>query len=138
MTAALREHGDDPEALALRFHADVQREIAPWYGASVAQDEAARQARRGNAAAAPTGIASILAEGLLPLTRTDAVVGRAFFRMVNLLSPPDALFSDAEVMRRVMAYWATRATRPPEPTLGPPSDKMIAALVAAAPAVTAG
>ena len=32
---ALREHGDDLEALALRMHDDVQREIVPWYGASV-------------------------------------------------------------------------------------------------------
>ncbi len=136
LASALREHGADLEALALRFHADVTREIVPWYGASVAQDEAARQARHADPAANGVGIASILAEGLLPLTRIDAVVGRAFFRMVNLLSTPDALFNDPEVMRRVMVYWAGRATRPPESTLGPPREELVAALTAAA--VTAG
>jgi 2-polyprenyl-6-methoxyphenol hydroxylase-like FAD-dependent oxidoreductase len=128
---ALREHGDDAEALALRIHDEARREIVPWYGTSVAQDDAARQARNAVAPDNLAGAASILTEGLIPLTRVDAMVGRAFFRMVNLLSPPDALFTDPEVMRRVLAYWQARDTRPPEPLLGPPREEMVAALVAA-------
>lgn len=130
---ALRDHGSDAEALALRMHEDAQREIVPWYSASVTQDDAARMARKAGPSDAVSGIASILTEGLLPLTRVDALVGRAFFRMVNLLSPPDALFTDPEVMRRALAYWQARDTRPPEPMLGPAREELVAALVAAGP-----
>ena len=128
---ALREHGADLEALALRMHDDAQRELVPWYSASVTQDDAARAARKADPSEAMSGIASILTEGLLPLTRIDALVGRAFFRMVNLLSAPDALFQNAEVMRRALAYWQARDTRPPEPMLGPAREELVAALTAA-------
>lgn len=128
---ALRDHGNDLEALALRMHEDVQREIVPWYGASVTQDDAARMARKAGPGDAVAGVASILTEGLLPLTRVDALVGRAFFRMVNLLSPPDALFNNVEVMRRALVYWQARDTRPPEPMLGPTREELVAALTAA-------
>jgi hypothetical protein len=119
------------------MHEDAQREIVPWYSASVTQDDAARLARKAGPGDAVAGVASILTEGLLPLTRIDALVGRAFFRMVNLLSPPDALFTDPEVMRRALAYWQARDSRPPEPTLGPPREELVAALVAAGPVAAA-
>jgi|CXWL01.1.fsa_nt_gi 2-polyprenyl-6-methoxyphenol hydroxylase-like FAD-dependent oxidoreductase len=130
---ALRDHGSDLEALALRIHEDAQRELVPWYSASVMQDDAARAARQAGAADNVGGITSIITEGLLPLTRVDAMVGRAFFRMMNLLSPPDALFNNAEIMQRALAYWQARDTRPPEPLLGPTREELVAALVAAGP-----
>lgn len=128
---ALREHPTDLEALALRMHDDVQREIAPWYRASVMQDQGSRAAREAAASNGDAGAASILREGLLPLARFDATVNRAFFRLVNLLSLPDALTSDTEIMRRAFVYWQDRANRPPEPPLGPPREEFIAALTAA-------
>ena len=69
---ALRDHGSDLEALALRMHDDVQREIVPWYAASVTQDDAARLARKADPSEPLSGVASILTEGLLPLSRIDA------------------------------------------------------------------
>lgn len=132
---ALRDLGGDLAAVALRVHEDVQRELVPWYKASVAQDEAARIARQSPETAA--GAASLLTEGLLPLTRVDAQVARAFFRMVNLLAPPDALFSDPEIMKKAMEHWLARDSRPPEPMMGPPRDELIAALKAAGPVVAA-
>jgi hypothetical protein len=131
LAQALRDIGADLHALALRLHDDVQREMVPWYQASVTQDAAARLARQSPETAA--GAASLLTEGLLPLTRVDPQVARAFFRMVNLLAPPDALFSDPEIMKKAMEYWMARDTRPPEPMMGPPRDELIAALKAAAP-----
>jgi 2-polyprenyl-6-methoxyphenol hydroxylase-like FAD-dependent oxidoreductase len=131
LAEALRDHRDDLEALALRMHSDVQREIVPWYGVSVTQDEAARVARTADPSSADAGTASILREGLLPLVRVDALVNRAFFRLVNLLSPPDALLNDQEVMRRALAYWQTRDTRPPEPVPEPAREELVAALTAA-------
>lgn len=128
LALALREHGADYNALALRMHDDAMREIAPWFHMSVTQDDAARAARAGGEGVATA--TSLLTEGLLPLTRIDAQVARAFFRMVNLLSPPDALFSDTEVMGKAMKHWLERDQRPPEPVMGPPRDELIAALQA--------
>jgi 2-polyprenyl-6-methoxyphenol hydroxylase-like FAD-dependent oxidoreductase len=141
LASALRDCGSDLQALALRMDEDAQREMVPWFSASVTQDEAARMARQSTPGDAVSGVASILTEGLLPLTRVDAHVARAFFRMLNLLAPPDTLFSDPEIMRRALEYWNARDTRPPEPLLGPPRHELIAALKAAAPdadAVAAG
>ncbi len=133
LAAAIREHGDDLQAVALQMHDEAETVIVPWYNASVVQDDAAREARKSGPGQTLTGAASILAEGLLPLTRTDAYVARAFFRMVNLLSPPDTLFTDPEIMRKAMEHWALRDTRPPEVVLGPARDELIAALKAAEP-----
>jgi 2-polyprenyl-6-methoxyphenol hydroxylase-like FAD-dependent oxidoreductase len=127
--SAVREHGSDLEALALDLHAGVQEEMIPWYQASVAQDEASRLARSG----APGGdiSTSIITEGLLPLTRIDAKVSRAFFRALNLLSSPNAVMSDPDLTARVLAYWQTRDTRPPVEAVGPTRDELIDALSAA-------
>jgi hypothetical protein len=114
------------------MHEDATREITPWFRVSVTQDNAARAARQAESQD-DGGAASILTEGLLPLTRVDAQVARAFFRMVNLLSPPDALFNDPEIMKKALEYWQKRDQRPPEPVMGPPRDELIAALKATAP-----
>lgn len=128
LAAALRAHRTDYAALAMRIHEDATREITPWYRMSVTQDDAARAARAGGEGIATA--TSLLTEGLLPLTRIDAQVARAFFRMVNLLSPPDALFNDTEVMGKAMKHWLEREQRPPEPVMGPPREELIAALKA--------
>jgi flavin-dependent dehydrogenase len=127
LTSAIREFGSDHEALALRMHDDATRDITPWFRMSVTQDDAARAARQAGAAAL-AGPASLLTEGLLPLSRVDAQVARAFFRMVNLLSPPDSLFKDPEIMKKATEHWLKRDQRPPEPVMGPPRDELIAAL----------
>jgi hypothetical protein len=124
----VREHGTDVEAIALAMHAAAEEEILPWYQASVAQDEGSRLARAGDGAG---DIAqSLITEGLLPLTRIDAKVSRAFFRTLNLLTSPNAVMSDTELQARVLAYWTTRDQRPPVAAPGPTRDEMIAALSA--------
>jgi 2-polyprenyl-6-methoxyphenol hydroxylase-like FAD-dependent oxidoreductase len=126
LASAVRSHGGDLEALALDLHAAAQEEILPWYQASVAQDDMSRLSRLTGGAGDVT--TSIIMEGLLPLTRVDAKVSRAFFRTVNLLSTPNAVLSDPELMARVLAYWQTRDTRPPVAPAGPTRAEMIAAL----------
>ena len=128
LAASVREHGADVEAIALAMHAAAEEEILPWYQASVAQDEMSRQARESGG----TGdiAQSLITEGLLPLTRIDAKVSRAFFRTLNLLTSPNAVMSDTELQGRVLAYWSTRDQRPPVPPPGPTRDEMIAALSA--------
>ena len=73
---------------------------------------------------------SLLREGIIPATRVDATVGRAFLRAFNLLVPPDALMSDSDVMARVLAVYERRHERPPEPALGPDRDELLAVLAA--------
>ena len=75
---------------------------------------------------------SIITEGLLPLTRIDAKVSRAFFRTLNLISSPNAVMSDPDLTARVLAYWQTRDTRPPVAPVGPTRDELIDALSALA------
>jgi hypothetical protein len=66
-----------------------------------------------------TFMRSVLREGLLPALRSDQVVLRAFMRNLNLLSTPDAMMKDPEVMNRVFAVWQDRENRPPEIPMGP-------------------
>jgi hypothetical protein len=66
-----------------------------------------------------TFMRSVLREGLLPALRYDAVVLRAFMRNLNLLTAPDALMKDPEVMNRVFAVWQDRENRAAEIPLGP-------------------
>ena len=66
-----------------------------------------------------TFMRSVFREGLLPALRFDAVVLRAFFRSLNLLTSPDALMADPDVGARVLALWQDRENRPPEQPLGP-------------------
>jgi hypothetical protein len=126
LAAGVRTHGSDLEALTLALHASVQSEILPWYHASVAQDEASRQARLSGGGDDVT--TSLITEGLVPLTRIDAKVSRAFFRALNLLSSPDAVLSDTDLAARVFAYWQTRDSRPPVAMPGPTRAELLAAL----------
>jgi len=131
LSSAVAAHGRDAEAIALAVHASTQEEIVPWYAASVAQDEASRLARAsgGNGDDITT---SLITEGLLPLTRIDAKVSRAFFRTLNLLTSPNAVMSDPELTARVFAHWQTRGSRPVEAPVGPTRDEMIERLRATA------
>ena len=119
---------DNAEAQALQFHGAVEREIIPWYESGVAQDAEARRV----AAALLAGedpdadpndprafMRGVFRDGLAPALRFDQVVLRSFMRNVNLLSPPDSMMKDQDVMGRILAIWNDRANRPPEPVLGP-------------------
>ena len=119
MAAALRDHADDPTAMALAYDAALRAEIFPWYRSGVEQDAEARRVAAarlagqdpdGDTSDPRTFMRSVFREGLLPAIRTDAVVLRAFFRGLNLLSTPDALTKDADVTARVLAARA-RARR---------------------------
>jgi 2-polyprenyl-6-methoxyphenol hydroxylase-like FAD-dependent oxidoreductase len=94
---AIAAHPEDPSAQSVRYEAAVAREIAPWHRASVAQDTMAKAAgsemRRGGS------LGSVLGTAM----RTDATVLRAFLRMLNLLSPPESLMGDPDLLARFAA-----------------------------------
>jgi len=145
---ALADHDLDHEARALAFESSSEREVTPWYRAAVAQDRLDRSAA--DLPAGPADLAddvgtdedvdgpvsreqaelarSILRDGLFPALRSDSVVLRAFLRMLNLLSPPDALVRDGDVVTRVMQVYARRGERPPEAPAGPERDELLQVL----------
>lgn len=140
MAKAVEAFGDDVREAALAYDASLQAEIHPWYRASVEQDAEARRVAAALLAGEDpdadqsdprTFMRGVFRDGLLPATRTDAVVLRAFFRTLNLLSAPDALATDPEVGARVLAVWQERDQRPPEQPLGPAQRSELLALIAA-------
>ena len=128
MADAVAAHPDDQLAMARAYDATLRMEIFPWYRAGVEQDTEARRVAAallagddpdGDDTDPRTFMRSVFREGLLPAIRSDAVVLRAFFRSLNLLSSPDAMMKDPDVGARVLAAWQDRENRPPEPQLGP-------------------
>jgi 2-polyprenyl-6-methoxyphenol hydroxylase-like FAD-dependent oxidoreductase len=139
MVAAVDQHPGDPEAMMLAYELALRAEIYPWYRASVEQDaEARRVAAALLAGDDPDGdpndqrsfMRAVFRDGLLPALRRDAVVLRAFFRALNLLTAPDAMVKDLDVGARVLAVWQDRDNRPPEPALGPKRRADLLALIA--------
>ena len=132
---AVAQHDAFDDAFHLAFEEATAREIEPWYKASVNQDRAQRAEAhrlllesRGEVAEPDDSdpeevqrefMRSVLREGLLPALRTDATVFRAFLRGFNLLSSPDALMQDTEVMAKVLEAYQSRDEREPDPPLGP-------------------
>src|SRR3954452_10588113 len=123
---ACAQHPDDAVARAVAYEDASAREIEPWYDAALAQDRQARAVAAGEADDDP--MRAIMRDGLLPAMRTDQVVLRAFVRTFNLLTTPDALLRDPDVMGRVLSAYQDRENRPPEPVLGPPREELLAQL----------
>jgi hypothetical protein len=119
---AIREHGDDYGALA-RAHAEfTERELHPWFRSSIVQDEQARMQAAGEEFPAEdprSFMQNVFKEGLLPAVRTSPVVFRAFLRWFNLLTTPDALMADGDVIADVMHAYEHRDTFPQPEPMGP-------------------
>ncbi len=112
------------------FDEFTERELDPWFRASVQQD------RESQAASHPDGpldpqrdlMREVFRDGLLPAVRTSPAVYRAFLRWFNLEATPDALVSDPEVVAAVMQCYSERDQREPEAALGPDRATFLAAL----------
>jgi 2-polyprenyl-6-methoxyphenol hydroxylase-like FAD-dependent oxidoreductase len=128
LAMAISEHPDDVRSAAVSYDEALRTEVHPWYRSSVEQDREARRVAAallagddpyGDASDPRAFTRSVLRDGLAPALRSDQVVLRAFIRNLNLLSPPDALLTDADFGARVFAVMQTKDQRPPEPSLGP-------------------
>jgi len=128
LVTAIAEHPDDMLAASVAYDDALRSEIHPWYRSSVEQDREARRVAAallagddpyGDASDPRAFTRSILRDGLAPALRSDQVVLRSFVRNLNLLSPPDALLTDADFGARIFAVLQTKDQRPPEPSLGP-------------------
>jgi 2-polyprenyl-6-methoxyphenol hydroxylase-like FAD-dependent oxidoreductase len=127
---ALREHGDDVVKVSLALDEGTQRQLKPWYDASVTADARNRRLAEGEASDQDELLGNLL-KALMPAMRTDPVLFRAFMRMFNLLADPDALMKDPVVMAKAME--AMQNPEPIEaPVLGPPREELLAAVGLAA------
>jgi 2-polyprenyl-6-methoxyphenol hydroxylase-like FAD-dependent oxidoreductase len=122
LAEVLREHGDDLDALARGFSALTERELVPWFRTAVFQDEQARMQAAGEELPPedPRAFAqSVFRDGLLPALRTSPIVFRAFLRWFNLLSTPDALMGDPQIVNEVLAVFQAGDAHPAAEPMGP-------------------
>jgi 2-polyprenyl-6-methoxyphenol hydroxylase-like FAD-dependent oxidoreductase len=124
----------DPAAAARFLDQAAREEIEPFVRASVAADHVASR-KVGAELARPLRrvLDSFFDHGVMPATRVDPVVYRAFVRMMNMMETPDQAFFKPEVAMRALAVWARGAgfRRRSEPTV-PDRERTIAALEDAA------
>ena len=103
---ALDAAAGDPFRAAAFLDEAARREIEPFYRASVAADlEASRRV-----GAVPSSLLEWLADGffqngVLPASRIDPVVFRAFLRMFYMVQTPAEAFFRPEVVARAAAVW---------------------------------
>jgi flavin-dependent dehydrogenase len=125
----LDAHPDDLAAQAVDFEDATERELVPWYDASVTQDRIAKKvAERGGDADPDDPMGNVMRDGLMPAVRFDAVVWRAFVRTFNLLDPPAKMLEDGVVVTRILAAYNDRENRPEPEPLGPPRGELVALL----------
>jgi 2-polyprenyl-6-methoxyphenol hydroxylase-like FAD-dependent oxidoreductase len=129
----IEQHPDDLGAQALALEEATERELVPWYEASVTQDRIARvaaaRAAAGNDEPDPDDpMGNVMRDGLMPAVRYDAVVWRAFVRTFNLLDPPAKMLEDGDVVTRILAAYNDRDNRPEPEPLGPPRKELVGLL----------
>jgi 2-polyprenyl-6-methoxyphenol hydroxylase-like FAD-dependent oxidoreductase len=135
LSHALVAHGRDRVALAHAMDAAMRTEMEPHYALAVRQDAdriklhgAMREGTEPDQMAAAAR--DFILNGLLPASRVDADVFRAFFRSFNMLDAPDALMTDPVVVQAALAAHAQKEERPPAPRLGPDRDDFLAVVAA--------
>lgn len=137
LSAALAEHGRDRVAVAHAMDESMRTQMEPHYELACRQDAdriklhtAQHEGSEPDPVAAATR--DFVLNGLIPATRVDPDVFRAFFRSFNMLDDPNALFADPKVLSAAGAAHATKDERPPHPELGPPRDELLAVMATAA------
>ncbi|MCB0997983.1 MAG: FAD-dependent oxidoreductase [Ilumatobacteraceae bacterium] len=128
---ALVEHGRDRAAIARAMDVVVRSEMEPHYTLACRQDAdriKLHTSMHDGSEPDPIAVATrdFVLNGLLPASRTDPDVFRAFFRSLNMLEAPDALMTDPVVLQRAATAHAAKDQRPPAPTLGPERDDLLA------------
>lgn len=129
LTDALRAHGCDHREIALAFDDITQRELKPWYDASVESDRVAMKVARGEELSQADAFGrELFMDGVFPAARENATVSRAWTRAFNLLEQPLSLMQDQEVIKIAMEYYEQRQSRDPLPAPGPPREEFLKAI----------
>jgi 2-polyprenyl-6-methoxyphenol hydroxylase-like FAD-dependent oxidoreductase len=139
LRSVLGEHGDDPDAFALAWEAATERELAPWYEATVAVDRARLAelvaARDGGPFVVPADPASRLRAALPLAMGVDADVFRAGIEIMGCLSLPSEVFARPGMAERVLAAAAARG---PARLPGPGREQLLEILSSAGAPAPAG
>jgi flavin-dependent dehydrogenase len=136
LSNAITAHGRDRVAIAHAMDTALREELEPHYALAVRQDaDRMKMHATMHHGAAPDSVASatrdFIYNGLIPATRTDPDVFRAFFRSFNMLDAPDALMGNPKVLEASMTAHAQKDQRPPLPKLGPEREEFLAVMAAA-------
>jgi 2-polyprenyl-6-methoxyphenol hydroxylase-like FAD-dependent oxidoreductase len=123
LAGALAEHADDPEARALAYEAACEREVRPWFEASIQMDEAGADPKGVAGGPAGKAITAIFVAGA-----TDPVIGRGLARFWNLLATPTDLMADAALLSRMAEVMANPEDYPAPPSDGPTREALLEAL----------
>ena len=129
LRAVVRDHlGDGPRAFADAWDADTERELVPWYRATVRDDrdrllqiEALRQGRT----PPPPADRAAAVRALLPLAASrDPDIFRVFLTQRACIGEPDAL-QELQVAERILEL---TSDGPPPPFPGPDREGLLALL----------
>jgi 2-polyprenyl-6-methoxyphenol hydroxylase-like FAD-dependent oxidoreductase len=130
---AAAAHPGDPAARALAYEAACEREVEPWFEASVQMDRmGADPSGRGGLGGPAAGDA---AKGLLAVfaaAATDPIIGRGIARFMNLLVTPAGLMADPAFLGRVAEVMGDPDAYPAPPQTGPTRASLLDSLTTAA------
>jgi hypothetical protein len=121
----IRDHLDDPVALAYAHDEMTQERVTPWYQNTVRLDrarleeiDAAIEGRPGpDGAGEPVSAGSALPVAML----YDADVFRAYLDIISMLAPPEEVLARPGLTDRIMAAAAGRDA----PALGPSRAELL-------------
>jgi 2-polyprenyl-6-methoxyphenol hydroxylase-like FAD-dependent oxidoreductase len=122
----VREELDDPLEFADAWDDMTERELAPWYRATVATDRARlaeiEALRNGLEPPGPSSFEAGLEQALFRTMVLDPDLLRAGFEMIGCLALPDEVFARAGVMDRVVKL---AEEHPPSPIPGPTREDVL-------------
>lgn len=137
--AVVLDEKTDPVARALAFHANVEKELRPYYNDMLKQDASA--IRRAANALDPDYkpslrsklIKSFADDAIMPAARADIRVLRDFMRGFHMIDEPGKWIKNWHNITTVLRYWlkskkSKEAADLYPPKLGPERDEMMARL----------
>ena len=134
LPGVLREHPDSPRELALAWDDVTERELTPWYRATVATDRARlaemEALRRGEEPPAPEDMPSRLRAALPVAMGCDADIFRAGLEIISCLTLPQEVFARPGLAGRVLELAGDAAA----PRLPAPQREEVVAIATEAPA----
>ncbi|MFZ6004621.1 MAG: FAD-dependent oxidoreductase [Actinomycetota bacterium] len=133
LAEAFATHPDDPIARSAAYESACDREVAPWFEASVQMDRMGSDPGGSGAIGAGDGPASDAAKAMAAVfaaAATHPVIGRGIARLMNLLIPPTALMSDGEFLTAVADVIANPDAYPQPERAGPTRSELLSALAA--------
>lgn len=124
---AITAHPGDHRARAERFDADSDREIEPWFHASVQMDKMGADPMGSGLGGAESSSGKAMA-AVFVAAQTDPVLGRTFARLWNLLMTPAELMTDTAFLAKAAEVAANPDAYPLPERVGPKRGELLEAL----------